>query len=693
MNLQVDFERVLLARKTVRAELLAERAPRGHWVGYLAGSPLATAAAVSALVAAHHADTEDVLRDDASAEADQVADHVVRGDLCEFLFESVNWLAENQNSDGGWGDCTGAQSNIAATMLVQAAFRLTGIPAKYDDLMLNADQFVDAQGGVAALRRQYREDKTLVAAVLASCATAGMVTWRQVPTLPFELACLPKRWQDHVQTSVDRTSLPLLLAVGRAKFHHDPPRNPLTRLWRRSMQTKSLALLEQLQAADDSFLASNATTAFVVLSLASMGYQDHAIVLRGVEFLLSSVRGDASWPVETDIATTVTALALNSLASESRADNASWHDTAVADETATDVHGNVAPQHAHPSTEMQHADDDQLFSERCLDWLLACQRTDRNRLTEVSSGGWAWTDARGALPNTNDTAGALVALARWPNRDSHSHQERIDRAARLGIDWLLDLQNEDGGWPTFYRHRGGFQLDENGADVTSRALRAIAAWQNRWRLDGRDARASSTALAERIDSAIKRGWQYLESVQRDDGSFIPLWFGNEYQPDDRNPVVGAAEVLIACAELNRADWDMAHRASRWLLSSQHAGGGWGPPRAPLDYSNADKDGFRAWRGNDVMSKSCSVEETALAVTALLPLTTSSPPAAKAVSAGLTWLVNAVEQDVHRQPAVIGFYPSKIWYHERLYPLVLAAGALSRATHQVAIERPAAAPVS
>jgi squalene-hopene/tetraprenyl-beta-curcumene cyclase len=90
-----------------------------------------------------------------------------------------------------------------------------------------------------------------------------------------------------------------------------------------------------------------------------------------------------------------------------------------------------------------------------------------------------------------------------------------------------------------------------------------------------------------------------------------------------------------------------------------------------------------------MAKSSSVEETALAVTALLPLAAESQPVAKAMSAGLSWLVNAIEQDGHRRPAAIGVYPSKIWYHERLYPLAFAETALSRALQALATERPAA----
>jgi squalene-hopene/tetraprenyl-beta-curcumene cyclase len=176
--------------------------------------------------------------------------------------------------------------------------------------------------------------------------------------------------------------------------------------------------------------------------------------------------------------------------------------------------------------------------------------------------------------------------------------------------------------------------------------------------------------------------RYLESQQRDDGSFIPLWFGNEHHPSGSNPVYGTVQVLLLCADLARLDTDMALQAARWLMSAQHSAGGWGPPRAPVDYSNAEKDGFRAWRANESLAKYSSVEETAMAVGALFPLAATNHSAARAVSSGLSWLAASVEQDAHRQGAVIGFYPGRLWYHERLYPLVFAAGALSLAVRQL-----------
>ena len=46
---------------------------------------------------------------------------------------------------------------------------------------------------------------------------------------------------------------PVVMAVGLAKFHNDPSRNPLTRLARRSLKNKTLASLSELQASGRQF--------------------------------------------------------------------------------------------------------------------------------------------------------------------------------------------------------------------------------------------------------------------------------------------------------------------------------------------------------------------------------------------------------------------------------------------------------
>ena len=153
MNLHVDVERLIAAHETVRSELLGERTVGGHWVGELSSSPLATAAAVSALVVAHGNGGFDVpVR---RAERTNLQD-MLQGDLSELIVESLHWLAERQNEDGGWGDTERGRSNIAATLLVQAAFRLTCVPAKYEGLTDRADEFLESQGGIAALAKALR---------------------------------------------------------------------------------------------------------------------------------------------------------------------------------------------------------------------------------------------------------------------------------------------------------------------------------------------------------------------------------------------------------------------------------------------------------------------------------------------------------------------------------------------------------
>jgi squalene-hopene/tetraprenyl-beta-curcumene cyclase len=243
-----------------------------------------------------------------------------------------------------------------------------------------------------------------------------------------------------------------------------------------------------------------------------------------------------------------------------------------------------------------------------------------------------------------------------------------------------------------YHAPGVTRAGVSSVQATADALRALGVWQRQWQLEQLDGLPRRHAHLELlIDPSIERGLSFLAAHQHIDGSFIAEWFGNEHYPRGENLVIGTAQVLVACAELCRLDSEMALKAAKWLHTAQHSSGGWGPPRAPLDYSG-EEDGFRAWRANDALAKFCSVEETAAAVLALLPFAESSQTSARAVGSGLEWLAKRVEQDAHRQGAVVGYYFNRLWYHERLYPLVFADGALSRAVRQFCAHGPVAMPI-
>src|SRR5207237_2172340 len=131
---------------------------------------------------------------------------------------------------------------------------------KYTDCMLKAEQHLQErfgktpQGLAEAVRRRYGKDRTFSVPILMTGALAGLVSWREVPPLPFELACFPQAWFRFLRLPVVSYALPALIAIGQAVYHHRPPRNPLTRLVRRAAVGQSLRVLQAIQPSSGGLL-------------------------------------------------------------------------------------------------------------------------------------------------------------------------------------------------------------------------------------------------------------------------------------------------------------------------------------------------------------------------------------------------------------------------------------------------------
>jgi squalene-hopene/tetraprenyl-beta-curcumene cyclase len=670
----------------VQAELSAGRSSNGCWAGESASSPLATATAISALVLVHGGDRSQ--QGIPAMTEDPIANSLVfQSDLSELLVESLHWLAQQQNTDGGWGDTNGCPSSLATTLVVRSAFQLTGVPARYTELVAHCDRYISEQGGFADLRRRNGKDKSFVAPVLATCALAELVPWRQVPALPFELVCLPRTWMRWLRLPVASCAIPLMIAIGQSRFAHRNPANPILRAIRRASWNKSTAILEQMQAANGSYLGSVAWTSFVAMSLASTGRAEHPVARRAVEYLLATLRPNGSWPLQTGLPVRNTALAVDALVGDAadfdtshdeNSDDAwSPYDSRLAVPVSKDSNGNGSATAAEITSSAVGKMDGATYQ-----WLMTSQQKQRDAVTGAEPGGWSWTDEPGGVPTAMDTAAVLLALAHGRQNSSPQQKRQIQSCASEGIHWLLKLQNNDGGWPTFCQGWTWLAADQSAADVTALVLRALAKWRSVSQIDGRydSSLPDQAARDAQLAGAITRGLAFLEAKQHADGYWLPLWAGNALHASGENRVWGTSLVLLLCAEIGELEGAMVRRAANWLASVQHQCGGWGPTRTdPPLRRTASRDKAAEQR---IQCRACSMEETSLAVAALLPLVKDDERCQRAAERGLAWLIEAVGAGRLHEPAPINACLGRMLYSEWLYPQIFATAALGRAMQLV-----------
>ncbi len=599
--------------------LLQSRLPQGHWRGRLSSSALATATAAFALSTVDKAKYEPLIR------------------------KGLNWLIDNQNRDGGWGDTVMSVSNISTTMLCFSALAIAEKTHRCEQAVTKAEAWLaDFAGGLEpgvlakAVDLQYGRDRSFSAPILTMCALAGRLgdieqAWRLVKPLPFELAVCPHQLFKWLRLPVVSYALPALIAIGQVNFYHRKPANPIVRVLRHLSRHKSLDVLQTIQPQNGGFLEATPLTAFVVMSLASSAEKDNEVVLKGTQFLIDSARDDGSWPIDTDLAIWLTTLSVNALAA-----NPNFKDTLSFQERKT-----------------------------IRNWLLASQYRHIHPYTHAGPGGWAWTDLPGAVPDADDTAGALIGL-----RNLGLLDKDVTKAAIAGIKWLMGLQNHDGGIPTFCKGWSALPFDRSAPDITAHTIGAMGAWLDEL----------PVSLQRQVNKSIKKALAYLQGIQRKDDSWIPLWFGNQFAPNQENPLYGTSRVLSGLCRLppfllsaeSRGICSeylpMMQKGARWLLSAQNQDGGWGATE----------------------SVGSTVEETALSVDALAGLppqvlatavNTKSPVPAEAVqsaiSRGVSWLIEHTKAGASVNPSPIGLYFARLWYYEQLYPVIFATSALQK----------------
>lgn len=505
------------ARRRAVEALRAGRGGNGCWAGRLSSSALSTATAVTALRLVD----------------DRVHSAAIR--------RGGDWLAATQLPDGSWGDTPSSRGNLSTTLLCWAALgavvdaaRGTAAPKAQEAAVRRAADWIVARtGGLdaarigGALAAIYGRDRTFSVPILTHVVLCGRfgdprnrVTWAAVPQLPFELAALPQAWFRLVDLQVVSYALPALIAIGQVRHAVAPAAGPTG--WVRSIAAaRTLRTLAAIQPVNGGFLEATPLTSFVTMSLAAMGLGGHEVARRGVAFLGASQRADGSWPIDTNLATWGTTLAVQALAAGGRL--------------------------------AEHLDAGE--RERIRSWLLGQQWRRPHPATGAAPGGWAWTDLPGGVPDADDTSGAVAALAALEATEGRPTPRFVRDASDAGLAWLADLANRDGGIPTFCRGWGRLPFDTSCPDITAHFLRAAGAWSR-----------SGGDPPPRVARAERAARRYLARTQGSHGAWTPLWFGNEHHPAQENPAYGTARVVLATLD---------PRGIAWLVQAMHDDGGVG----------------------------------------------------------------------------------------------------------------------
>ena len=244
---------------------------------------------------------------------------------------------------------------------------------------------------------------------------------------------------------------------------------------------------------------------------------------------------------------------------------------------------------------------------RAADWMLSKQVLGPGdwqiKNKDAEPGGWAFEFRNDFYPDVDDTAFVLMAL----QRVKYPEAKRMEGAIRRGIQWLLSMQNRDGGWGAFDRDNDktllcnipfadhNAMIDPSTADVTARVVECLGRFG--WPAE---------------HSAIQRAVKFLMNDQCKDGSWFGRW-GVNY-------VYGTSGVLRALATVSLTTREYCQRAVTWLHAVQKTDGSFGESLLSYDAPSAKGQG------------PSTPSQTAWGLIGLLAVTGRSDPAAvKAVS--------------------------------------------------------------
>ena len=249
-------------------------------------------------------------------------------------------------------------------------------------------------------------------------------------------------------------------------------------------------------------------------------------------------------------------------------------------------------------------------------------------------GGWAFSGlGDSTLPSdADDTALGTLALIRSLLVGSPIDREALDNSVHRGIAWIQTQQGRDGSWSTYQPGQG----DVGCVSITAHAIEALFAFDQ-----------SDIPDIPYIREAMVAGVYWLRKQINRDGYWRDLWLAKD--------TYGTACAIAAFVKVGLKNVPEVQRGIEWLERTQNADGGWG------------EDMF----GNPTES---TVEQTAWSTYALL---LANPENASA-ERGIAFLIERQREDGSWLEQCVGIYWEIIGgYADPIYASVFPILALNQ----------------
>jgi squalene-hopene/tetraprenyl-beta-curcumene cyclase len=475
----------------------------------------------------------------------------------------AEYILSRQKEDGSWPLYEGGPGNISATVKSYLALKLAGKDPASPAMKL-ARKWILNHGGA--------ENANVFTRI--TLAIFGQLPWRTVPAILAEVIWLP-RWfllfNLHKVSYWSRCVIvPLLILFAKKPVHQLQPGQDIAEIFINDpAKLKHLDRFNQSSIQKNTFILVD--RCLKILERVVPAWLRNLSIRKVESWMRDHMRGEggigAIFPAMANAVMALKVLGCDNTDPDMQRGIQAIEDLVLENETETYVQPCVSPiwdtcLSISALSETGVAEEHPAIIS-AIDWLFEKQVFVRGdwsiNAPDLDSGGWAFQFENDFYPDVDDTSMVVMAMIR---AGVYKHPEKRRKLAQA-VNWVLGMQNPDGGWGAFdidnhYEYLNNIPFADHGAlvdpstsDLTGRCIEMLA-------MLGYD----------RSFPPIARGIDFLLQEQETNGSWYGRW-GVNY-------IYGTWAVLVALGALGEDPGQpYIRKAIKWLNEIQNSDGGWG----------------------------------------------------------------------------------------------------------------------